>query len=538
MIPSFREGYIFYIIYTLTLNLTSPSILNLLSLGYFFSKGLNVTRFNEGKFLNVFFEVSDRLLNLTVNKLGWPMSPRVSLWLGNIITHGVWIPLILVFLLEICEIKLFNCSTFYDKVNPDTGLQLTPDEVYEIKGRVVEDAMDEWQGINGCKWFWRGERRLGEEICQTNNGKKIKDYLLGYVKFHTSRPMSCLVSISKEIGRESSRRWDASDPVFDLMEYTEKDGSYYGKNHPNVYSVKGIDGRQYVEKNNCLKGFKNYSYGRSIFLPMSKWKEHVVFRPVTDPTGSTFIVRTDEEGSCFGLIAVKRGQVFYISNHRFFGDWCKDREVIDKFYFAKLVVEGAEFKLVVDESYVERYWRQDVKGVETDINEEKKKEKETTPPPPSNSSIDKDEFKWTGKEWVILSGSQNSKKLNDCKAEVRNIVFNVVNLGRSPAIPGKPMVIPSNKEEEILVAQNKQPTWNEKLKSLVLKFNQQRIKIASPKNFLLECNVMGKEIMQFGKRAEGVYALDFCAPMGLLQAFGSCLVAFEWVDDNVSDEEI
>lgn len=162
MIPSFREGYIFYIIYTLTLNLTSPSILNLLSLGYFFSKGLNVTRFNEGKFLNGFFEVSDRLLNLAVNKLGWPMSPRVSLWLGNIITHGVWIPLILVFLLEICEIKLFNSSTFYDKVNTDTGLQLTPDEVYEIKGRVVEDAMDEWQGINGCKWFWRGERRLGE----------------------------------------------------------------------------------------------------------------------------------------------------------------------------------------------------------------------------------------------------------------------------------------------------------------------------------------------------------------------------------------
>ena len=61
---------------------------------------------------------------------------------------------------------------------------------------------------------------------------------------------------------------------------------------------------------------------------------------------------------------------------------------------------------------------------------------------------------------------------------------------------------------------------------------------ASPKNFLLECDAMGgKEVMQFGKRGGGLYALDFCAPMGLLQAFGSCLVAFEWQDEEASDDE-
>ncbi|GMH52146.1 hypothetical protein TrST_g4235 [Triparma strigata] len=529
MIPLLKEGYGFFMLFMLALNLASPSVINWSVLGYFSAVGLNCSKFNRGTYLNPFFEVSDNLVSGFLAKISYQyvtISPRVALPLSNLITYGMWVPLIVGVVLELSDVRLFKKAAFRNKVNVDTGLPLTPDDVYEIKSRVVEDAMDEWYSINGSKFFWRAETRLGEEICQTNDGEKIKNYLLGYVKFHTSRCMSCLVSISKEIGRESDRRWEASDPVFDLVDFP----------------TKGIDGRKYIEKKNCLKHFKNYSYGRSIFLPQSKWKEHVVLRPVSDPAESTFIVRSDGNGDCFGLIAVKRGGVFYISNHRFFGDWCKGRDVIDKFYFAKLTINGPDFKLVVDESYIERYWRQDVKGVHCSDNDDDaegdKKKDAADEEKAVLEDFDKDEFKWMGKEWTILSGSHTSVKLQDCKAEVRNIVFNIVNLGRSPVAAGGSMVIPSSKEEEMLETKNKQPTWNPKLKSLILKFNQQRVKIASPKNFLLECDAMGgKEVMQFGKRGGGLYALDFCAPMGLLQAFGSCLVAFEWQDEEVSDDE-
>lgn len=76
---------------------------------------------------------------------------------------------------------------------------------------------------------------------------------------------------------------------------------------------------------------------------------------------------------------------------------------------------------------------------------------------------------------------------------------------------------------------NKQPRWNEKLKSYALNFGG-RVKEASIKNFILidDRYEEGKEdeadnIITFGKMDENTFSLEFRHPLSLYQAFGIAL---------------
>ena len=80
------------------------------------------------------------------------------------------------------------------------------------------------------------------------------------------------------------------------------------------------------------------------------------------------------------------------------------------------------------------------------------------------------------------------------------------------------------------------PRWNEAHQCLVMKFQRNRVKASSSKNFILflekdltERRMSGKSdcaIMQFGKISHGKYALDFRQPIAPLQAFAMALSSF------------
>eukprot|EP00948_MAST-09A_sp_MAST-9A-sp1_P002412 g2412.t1 len=79
------------------------------------------------------------------------------------------------------------------------------------------------------------------------------------------------------------------------------------------------------------------------------------------------------------------------------------------------------------------------------------------------------------------------------------------------------------------------PEWNEDAGSLVLTFQDGRVKEPSAKNFLL-ADIGSKTTyhIQFGKVKNGKYNLDFKHPVSPLQAFGVALSAFAWKLENKS----
>jgi tubby-related protein 1 len=80
---------------------------------------------------------------------------------------------------------------------------------------------------------------------------------------------------------------------------------------------------------------------------------------------------------------------------------------------------------------------------------------------------------------------------------------------------------------ELVVLVNKEPTWNEQLRSYQLNFHG-RVTKPSVKNFqLCDAKQPGKVVMQFGKVEDSKFNLDFNHPVSPVQAFGICLTAFD-----------
>jgi tubby-related protein 1 len=78
----------------------------------------------------------------------------------------------------------------------------------------------------------------------------------------------------------------------------------------------------------------------------------------------------------------------------------------------------------------------------------------------------------------------------------------------------------------VINLRNKQPRWNERLKSYALNFGG-RVKQASIKNFILmDDSYEAKDedkapnLIIFGKIDENTFALEFRHPLNLFQAFG------------------
>lgn len=73
-----------------------------------------------------------------------------------------------------------------------------------------------------------------------------------------------------------------------------------------------------------------------------------------------------------------------------------------------------------------------------------------------------------------------------------------------------------------------EPSWNEKVSSLVLDFFGRKV-VSSAKNFQLELDSEPGVICQYGKLREDLFGLDFKHPMTVAQAFGVSLTTLFWV---------
>ena len=75
---------------------------------------------------------------------------------------------------------------------------------------------------------------------------------------------------------------------------------------------------------------------------------------------------------------------------------------------------------------------------------------------------------------------------------------------------------------------NKQPSWNNSIKSYVLKFSK-KITTNSMKNFqLLDPNNRGNVIMESGKMEVDTFSMDITWPMSIFQAYGIALSSFNY----------
>lgn len=95
-----------------------------------------------------------------------------------------------------------------------------------------------------------------------------------------------------------------------------------------------------------------------------------------------------------------------------------------------------------------------------------------------------------------------------------------------------------NETRDMIILQNKSPTWNAETKSFVLNF-QKRVKQASVKNFQLVAEEDRKSltllysptaenvIMQFGRISDDIFALDYQYPLSLFQAFAIAVTSFD-----------
>ena len=95
---------------------------------------------------------------------------------------------------------------------------------------------------------------------------------------------------------------------------------------------------------------------------------------------------------------------------------------------------------------------------------------------------------------------------------------------------------PTQTNEERVAVANQIPRWNEAHQCLVMKFQRNRVKASSSKNFILfrtgdltdgqRTSSADSAIMQFGKISHGQYALDLRQPIAPLQAFALALSSF------------
>ena len=88
------------------------------------------------------------------------------------------------------------------------------------------------------------------------------------------------------------------------------------------------------------------------------------------------------------------------------------------------------------------------------------------------------------------------------------------------------------------------PRWNQKVGSLVMDFEGNRVKLASSKNFLMYIptsstdrssnreKIKTKPVLQVGKYKSKRYNLDIKEPLSTVQAFAIALSAFLWKKDN------
>lgn len=74
---------------------------------------------------------------------------------------------------------------------------------------------------------------------------------------------------------------------------------------------------------------------------------------------------------------------------------------------------------------------------------------------------------------------------------------------------------------------SRRPKWNLKHKSLSLDFRG-RATMASAKNFQLECTSSRKPLFLYGKVAEHKFVLDYCFPLGMVQAYAAALSVSHW----------
>eukprot|EP01063_Lacrimia_lanifica_P037221 TRINITY_DN757_c1_g3_i1.p1 TRINITY_DN757_c1_g3~~TRINITY_DN757_c1_g3_i1.p1 ORF type:complete len:388 (+),score=132.57 TRINITY_DN757_c1_g3_i1:85-1248(+) len=82
------------------------------------------------------------------------------------------------------------------------------------------------------------------------------------------------------------------------------------------------------------------------------------------------------------------------------------------------------------------------------------------------------------------------------------------------------------RESDMMILENKRPTWDEKLRAFVLDFKG-RVTVASVKNFQLVERGTDKVLVQFGKVFSDKFTLDFQYPITGLQAFCIALTAFD-----------
>jgi len=86
----------------------------------------------------------------------------------------------------------------------------------------------------------------------------------------------------------------------------------------------------------------------------------------------------------------------------------------------------------------------------------------------------------------------------------------------------------------------KLPEWSNELGCLVQRFNNDRVKKASSKNFMCTTSAIdgskknGEQhnVLQFGKKSKAKYILDHRFPLAPIQAFAVCLSQWDWKGDT------
>lgn len=85
----------------------------------------------------------------------------------------------------------------------------------------------------------------------------------------------------------------------------------------------------------------------------------------------------------------------------------------------------------------------------------------------------------------------------------------------------------NNETEDLTIAFNRPPRWNEQVGAFVLNFNG-RVTMASVKNFQLATQDRPDDILlQFGRISKDEFTMDFMHPMSPFQAFAITLSSFD-----------
>lgn len=90
------------------------------------------------------------------------------------------------------------------------------------------------------------------------------------------------------------------------------------------------------------------------------------------------------------------------------------------------------------------------------------------------------------------------------------------------------LAAPSDASCQVQRLHSKQPTWNDEVDSLVLDFKGRQV-LSSSKNFQMATSRKPEQVVcQCCKIAPSTFALDFCHPLNIIQAFGACVSTLFW----------